>query len=156
MSRRPRPRRGCARSAGPLHRRLPCACASSRLLPRQTRSAAPTSTAALPSKRDRKAMAVRLNHTIIVAHDRDASALFLTEMLGLPAPAVLGPFAVVQLGDTSLDFMAAKEYGGSGDIASQHYAFLVSEGEFDEIFARICARQLPYWADPGRRQQGAI
>ncbi|MFO1152799.1 MAG: VOC family protein [Rhodospirillales bacterium] len=101
-------------------------------------------------------MAVRLNHTIIVAHDRDASALFLTELLGLPPPAVLGPFAVVQVGDTSLDYMEAEEYGTSGEITSQHYAFLVSEGEFDGIFARIRERQLPYWADPGRRRRDAI
>ena len=102
-------------------------------------------------------MAVRLNHTIVAARDRDASALFLTEMLGLPAPSVLGPFAVVQVGDTSLDFMDAKEYGGESDeIPSQHYAFLVSESEFDEIFARIRERQLRYWADPSRRQRDQI
>src|SRR5262249_3887807 len=82
--------------------------------------------------------------TIVSARDRDAAALFLTEILGLPSPAVLGPFAVVPVGDNlSLDYMQA-----DGEIASQHYAFLVSEVEFDEIFARICARNLPYWADP--------
>jgi catechol 2,3-dioxygenase-like lactoylglutathione lyase family enzyme len=96
-------------------------------------------------------MAVRLNHTIVAARDRDASARFLTEMLGLPAPAHFGPFAVVQLGDTSLDFMES-----SGSIASQHYAFLVSEREFDEIFGRIRARGLAYWADPYRRKRGEI
>ncbi len=100
-------------------------------------------------------MAVQLNHTIVAAHDRDASALFLTQMLGLPAPSRLGPFAVVQVGDTSLDYMDAKEYGAE-DIASQHYAFLVSEREFDEVFERIRQRNLSYWADPGRRQRDAI
>jgi catechol 2,3-dioxygenase-like lactoylglutathione lyase family enzyme len=97
-------------------------------------------------------MAVRLNHTIVSARDKDAAALFLTEILGLPAPSVLGPFAVVQVGDdASLDFMEA-----DGKIVSQHYAFLVSEMEFDEIFQRIRQRHLPYWADPGRRQRGEI
>jgi catechol 2,3-dioxygenase-like lactoylglutathione lyase family enzyme len=97
-------------------------------------------------------MAIRLNHTIVAAHDKDAAALFLTEILGLPAPAVLGPFAVVQVGDgTSLDYLEA-----GGDIASQHYAFLVSEIEFDEIFARIRERRLPYWADPSQQQRGQI
>jgi len=43
-----------------------------------------------------------------------------------------------------------------GDIASQHYAFLVSETEFDEIFARIKERALPYWADPSQTQRGEI
>lgn len=97
-------------------------------------------------------MAVRLNHTIVAAHDRDASARFLTEILGLRSPLVLGPFAVVQVGDdTSLDYIHT-----DNEITSQHYAFLVSELEFDEIFARIRARGLTYWADPSRRQQGEI
>jgi catechol 2,3-dioxygenase-like lactoylglutathione lyase family enzyme len=43
-----------------------------------------------------------------------------------------------------------------GEIAPQHYAFLVSEPEFDEVFDRIRQRSLAYWADPGRRQAGEI
>jgi catechol 2,3-dioxygenase-like lactoylglutathione lyase family enzyme len=102
-------------------------------------------------------MAVQLNHTIITARDRDASAAFLAEMLGLPSPTVVGPFAVVQVGETSLDYMDVTEYGdGSGEVSSQHYAFLVTEKEFDEIFGRICERGLGYWADPGRRERGQI
>jgi hypothetical protein len=96
-------------------------------------------------------MAVRLNHTIVAAHGKDAAALFLTEILGLQAPVVLGPFAVVHVGDTSLDFLET-----DGDIVSQHYAFLVSETEFDEIFARIRERRLPYWADPSQQQRDQI
>jgi len=94
-------------------------------------------------------MAVRLNHTIVAARDRDAAAIFLTEILGLPAPAILGPFAVVHVGsEISLDFVQS-----DGEIVPQHYAFLVSEMEFDEIFARIRERRLPYWADPRRRER---
>ena len=79
-------------------------------------------------------MAVRLNHTIVAAHDKEKAALFLTEILGLPAPLLLGPFAMVQVGDTSLDYVDVKEYGSAnGEITSQHYAFLVNESEFDEI-----------------------
>ena len=96
-------------------------------------------------------MAVRLNHTIVSARDRDASARFLIEILGLQAPLVLEPFVVVQVGDTSLDFIHTDK-----DITAQHYAFLVSEVEFDEIFARIRQRGLTYWADPGRKQSGEI
>lgn len=96
-------------------------------------------------------MTVRLNHTIVAARDRDASARFLTEILGLPAPLVLEPFVVVQLGDTSLDYMHT-----GNEVTSQHYAFLVSEIEFDEIFARIRERGLTYWADPGRQKRGEI
>jgi hypothetical protein len=65
---------------------------------------------------------------------------------------VLGPFAVVQVGgDTSLDYMETE-----AEIVSQHYAFLVSEVEFDEIYARICERHLSYWSDPGRQHRDQI
>ena len=103
-------------------------------------------------------MAVRLNHTIVEARDRDASAMFLTDVLGLPPPSVLGPFAAVQVGDTSLDYMDVREYRSSpsAEITSQHYAFLVSETEFDEIFARIRERRLSYWADPRHHIPGEI
>src|SRR4030095_12973603 len=102
-------------------------------------------------------MAFRLNHTIVAAHDHEASSKFLTEILGLPPPLRLGPFAIVSVGDTSLDYMNVKEYrGADGEIVSQHYAFLVTEAEFDEIFARIQERPLPYWADPGRSQRDRI
>ena len=94
-------------------------------------------------------MAVRLNHTIVAAHDHEASSKFLAEILGLPPPVRLGHFAVVSVGDTSLDYMNVKEYRGpDGEIVPQHYAILVTEAEFDEIFARIRERHLPYWADP--------
>ena len=101
-------------------------------------------------------MAVRLNHTIVAALDPEASSKFLAEILGLPPPLRLGPFAIVSVGDTSLDYMSVKEYrGADGEIVSQHYAFLVTEAEFDEILARIRERHLPYWADPrlGQRDQ---
>ena len=86
-------------------------------------------------------MAVQLNHTIVWVRDSHTSAAFLAEMLGLPAPQRWGPFEVVTTANgTNLDFMDAE-----GDIAPQHYAFLVDEAEFDEIFARIRARELAYW-----------
>ena len=95
-------------------------------------------------------MTVRLNHTIVSARDHTKSALFLTELLGLEPPFLLGPFAVVKVGDElTLDFMESE-----GDVVPQHYAFLVSESEFDEIFARIRERGLAYWADPYRTKRG--
>jgi hypothetical protein len=99
-----------------------------------------------------KIKTVRLNHTIVAARDKDTAALFLTEILDLPAPSLLGPFAVVQVSDDlSLDYIDVE-----GAITSQHYAFLVSEIEFDEIFERICERRLTYWADPGRHERDQI
>ena len=97
-------------------------------------------------------MAVQLNHTIVAARDKRESATFLAEILGLDPPVPFGPFLVVGVdNDVTLDFI-----DDPGPIHSQHYAFLVSEGEFDEIFGRIRARGLAYWADPFRRQPGEI
>ena len=96
-------------------------------------------------------MTVTLNHTIIHASDPAATADYYTEILGLPPSFRYGPFIVVQVGETSLDFSPAE-----GDIASRHFAFLVSEPEFDEIFARITDRGIDHWADPYRRQPDQI
>jgi catechol 2,3-dioxygenase-like lactoylglutathione lyase family enzyme len=88
----------------------------------------------------------------VAARDKQASATFLAEILGLPAPKPFGPFMGVQVdNDVTLDFIEA-----DGDITPQHYAFLISEAEFDEIFGRIRERGLQYWADPGRRHPGEI
>lgn len=97
-------------------------------------------------------MTVELNHTIVAARDKKVAASFLTELLGLPEPTPFGPFLVVTLGNgVSLDFLDTSE-----DIRPQHYAFLVSEAEFDTIFGRIRAQDLAYWADPSHSQPGEI
>lgn len=96
-------------------------------------------------------MTVSLNHTVISSHDREATADFFTTILGLQAYSMAGHFAVVQVGETSLDFVTT-----DSDIASRHFAFLVSEAEFDEIFSRIGKAQLLYWSDPGRKKSGQI
>jgi len=98
-------------------------------------------------------MSVQLNHTIVHAKDRVVSAQFYSDILGLPAPRPFGPFMVVETANgVSLDFIAAED----DEIIIEHYAFLVSETEFDEIFARIKARDLDYWADPAGRRKGEI
>ncbi|HEY6483554.1 MAG TPA: VOC family protein [Steroidobacteraceae bacterium] len=97
-------------------------------------------------------MSPKLNHTIVAARDRKASALFLSEILGLEIPRVFGPFVLVKVGDElTLDFIETQD-----QIKPQHYAFLVSETEFEQIFARLQARQLPYWADPYRSKRDQI
>jgi len=91
-------------------------------------------------------MSVELNHTIVYAADRGASAAFIAEVLGLPEPEPFGPFLAVRTANgVTLDFMAARQA-----VAPQHYAFLLSEPEFDAAFGRIRARGLTYWADPAR------
>ena len=97
-------------------------------------------------------MAVQLNHTIVWCHDKLESARFLTDLLGLPPARPFGRMMVVDLyNDVSLDF-----YERQGEIVSQHYAFLISEADFDQVFRRIRERNIRYWADPGRRRSGEI
>lgn len=89
-------------------------------------------------------MAIQLNHTIVPARDAKASATWLAEILGRPAPTRFGPFWTVPLDNSvTLDFQDSDEA-----MPIEHYAFLVSEDEFDAIFERIRARKLRYWADP--------
>lgn len=97
-------------------------------------------------------MTIQLNHTIVHARDSRASSAFLTDILGLPAATRFGPFQVVEVDNgVSLDFLDT-----DAEIVPQHYAFLIGEAEFDEIFGRIRERGIPYWADPGRTRPGRI
>lgn len=97
-------------------------------------------------------MPIELNHTIVHARDPQASATFLAELLGRGAPVRFAPFYGVELDNrVTLDFIRADE-----ELIIEHYAFLVSEEEFDQIFGRIQARGLSYWADPAHRQPGSI
>jgi catechol 2,3-dioxygenase-like lactoylglutathione lyase family enzyme len=96
---------------------------------------------------------IQLNHTIVHASDAKASADFLTEILGLQtAPVRFGPFWAVALDNgVTLDYIETEQ-----KFIIEHYAFLVSESEFDGIFDRIRARQLPYWADPMHNRPSQI
>ena len=78
-------------------------------------------------------MTITLNHTIVSARDKDAAARFFAEIFGLRFEGLGGHFAPVRVNDTlTLDFADAK-----GTIASQHYAFHVSDTEFDAILHRV-------------------
>lgn len=99
-------------------------------------------------------MSIQLNHHIVHARDAMASAEFLVEMLGLRPPRRFGPFVVVDLDNgVSLDFMSTDD---EKVLVPNHYAFLVSEEEFDRIFARIQERGLDFYADPRAREKGVI
>jgi len=93
-----------------------------------------------------------LNHTIVWCSDKQKSADFLSHILGCPPARAFFHFLVVDLDNrVSLDFMQK-----DGSVSPQHYAFLVSDAEFDAAFARIEQRGLEYWADPARTQLGQI
>ena len=93
-----------------------------------------------------------LNHTIVWCSDKQRSTDFLTGILGLPPAKPFFHFLVVELNNgVSLDY-----YQKEGMVSPQHYAFLVSDQEFDAGFARIEELGLTYWADPARTKPGEI
>ena len=96
-------------------------------------------------------MSVELNHTIIPARDKWASAKFLADILNLEAGPEWGHFAPIHTANgVTLDF-ADRE-----DFRPQHYAFLVSEAEFDAALARIRAGGVRHYATPRRERPGEI
>ena len=97
-------------------------------------------------------MSVELNHHIVRVRDKEEAARFFAEILGLPPATRYGPFLELKTANgVSLDF--ADDHG---EPVPAHYAFLVSETEFDEIFGRIKERGVKYWADPGQKQEGKV
>jgi catechol 2,3-dioxygenase-like lactoylglutathione lyase family enzyme len=93
-----------------------------------------------------------LNHTIVWCSDKQRSTEFLTYILGLPPARTFFHFLVVDLENgVSLDY-----YQKEGPVSPQHYAFLVSDVEFDTAFGRIQEQGLSYWGDPARTQLGEI
>ena len=98
-------------------------------------------------------MTIKLNHTIVHSTDKRTAATFFAELFGLPEPTPFGPFLDVAVAnDVTLAFLDADGM----DVQTQHYAFLVSDAEFDEIFGRIQARGMRHWADPHRTHEGRI
>jgi catechol 2,3-dioxygenase-like lactoylglutathione lyase family enzyme len=79
-------------------------------------------------------MAITLNHTIVPAHDKEASAKWFAKIFGLPYEGVAGTL--------TLDFDNRDEF------ESHHYAFHVSDAEFDAIFSRIKAEGMTYGSGP--------
>lgn len=73
--------------------------------------------------------------------------------VGFGPPAPFGPFLGVKVdNDVTLDFLDAEDM----EVQTQHYAFLVSDAQFDQIFGRIRSRGLLYWSDPGKKHPGEI
>ena len=88
-------------------------------------------------------MAITLNHTIVPAHDKESSAQFFAEVMGLPYTGVRGHFAQVPVNESlTLDFDDWEKFEG------HHLAFHVGEEEFDAILGRLQARGVPYGSGP--------
>ncbi|MEU5363338.1 VOC family protein [Streptomyces sp. NPDC005925] len=96
---------------------------------------------------------VQLNHTAVYARDRQLSAEFLAAVLGLRVGAAFGPFLPLDLGNgVTLDYYEKRDE----PIQGQHYAFLVPDGEFDAMTARLDALGVTYYADPSHTEPGRI
>ncbi len=98
-------------------------------------------------------MAITLNHTIVPARDKVASAKFLARILGLPFDEqAVGFFAPLRINQTlTCDFDEDAE-----PFDTHHYAFKVSESDFDAMFSRIKAEGIPYGSGPQARDNLAI
>ncbi|MFD9244032.1 VOC family protein [Streptomyces sp. NPDC059556] len=98
-------------------------------------------------------MSVELNHTIVHARDNRESAEFFADLLGLEITTEWGPFIAVDLSNhVTLDFATIP----ADRITPQHYAFLVSEEEFEAAYTRLRERGVEHYADPHRKQPDAI
>ncbi len=95
-------------------------------------------------------MTIRLDHTIVPAKDKAAAAEFFAEIFGLEVKPGRGYFAQVQINE-SLTFDFADE---EGPTESHHYAFHVSEAEFEGIWSRVKARKIPYGSGPDQHANG--
>lgn len=101
-------------------------------------------------------MAIRLDHTIVPALDKEASARFFAEIFGLEVTGVSGPFAQVQVNDElTLDFADDPEHCGDAGH-THHYAFLISDAEFDAIHDRVVGRGIPHGSGPFTPEDGEI
>jgi catechol 2,3-dioxygenase-like lactoylglutathione lyase family enzyme len=88
-------------------------------------------------------MAIFLDHTIVPAHDKEESAKFLAGIMGLQYNGLMGHFAPVKVNEhLSLDF------DNRTDFQSNHYAFLVTDEDFDAIFSRVQAAGRKYGSGP--------
>jgi catechol 2,3-dioxygenase-like lactoylglutathione lyase family enzyme len=96
-------------------------------------------------------MGVELNHIIIPAKDKWASAEFLAGILGLPAGPQWAGFVPVRTGNgVTLD------YADSARFRPHHYAFLVSDAEFDAALSRMRDADVAFYADFNRDGRGEI
>ena len=86
---------------------------------------------------------INLDHTIVPAHDKEESARFFARIMGLKYEGAHGHFAPVKLNDTlTLDFDNREGF------EHHHYAFHVTDEDFDVIFERVKAEGLAYGSDP--------
>lgn len=100
-------------------------------------------------------MSITLNHTIVPARDKVASAQFFARIFGLEAGPPMGPFTPVRINDTlTLDF--DDRDSSRQHLDWHHYAFQVSDEDFDAILERVTAAGIPYGSGPHSLEDGQI
>ena len=98
-------------------------------------------------------MPLFLDHTIVPARDKEASARLIARLLGVEYNGMWGPFAPVKINDTlSLDFDDRR----GESFQSHHYAFLASDEEFDAILQRVKDEGMKFGSGPGRQDDMEI
>jgi catechol 2,3-dioxygenase-like lactoylglutathione lyase family enzyme len=96
-------------------------------------------------------MTISLNHTIVPARDKEAAARFFAHIFGLRFEGASGHFAPVHVNDT-LTLLFDHE----PRFESHHYAFHVSEAEFDAILGRVREAGLVYGSAPWSLDDGKL
>ena len=96
-------------------------------------------------------MPIVLNHTIVPAQDKEAAAQFFADIFGLPFEGTRGHFAPVRVNESlTLDF------DNADPVPRQHYAFHVSDGEFEAILGRVKDRGVKFGSGPSTQDDGEI
>ena len=97
-------------------------------------------------------MAIALDHTIVPARDKAAAAQFFADIMGLQVKPGQGHFTQVQVNEAlTFDFADDEEV-----LESHHYAFHISDQEFDAILDRVQAHSLRYGSGPRDSENGQL
>ncbi len=94
---------------------------------------------------------MELNHTIIPVHDKGASARFFAEIMGSAYKGTVGHFAPVKVNSA-----LTMDFDNAADFQTHHYAFKVSDSEFDSILARIQAADIAHGSGPRTPEDGTL
>ena len=96
-------------------------------------------------------MAIVLDHTIVPARDKEASARFFAEIFGLQYEGPHGHFAPVRVNES-----LTCDFDNRETFESHHYAFYIGDEEFDAILGRLQAAGRPNGSGPGSSEDGRI
>lgn len=90
-------------------------------------------------------MTIALDHTIVAVNDRQRSARFLTDLVGLDAATPTEPFIAVRINDQlTLDFDDRR------GAQPSHYGFLVDDDTFDRVLGQADRLGAEFGSGPER------